>query len=292
MKILLIGNNGQVGWELQRTLNALGEVIATDRKTLDLLNLNAIRETIRSVQPTLIVNAAAYTAVDMAESQPELAMAINGVAPGVIAEEAKKLNCTFVHYSTDYIFDGTKRTPYVESDSPNPLNVYGRSKLAGEQAIIAAGASHLIFRTSWVYSNRGSNFLLTIKRLLREKKELKIVDDQIGAPTSASDIAGGTVKALDLFLKQNQQRKAEMSGIYHLTAAGETSWHGFAAEIISAQNRNVGEIPKLSAIKTHEYPTAARRPMFSVLSNEKLHSTFGLRTPQWKESLKRVLAET
>ena len=291
MKILLIGKNGQVGWELQRTLNALGEVIATDRKTLDLLNLNAIRETIRSVQPTLIVNVAAYTAVDMAESQPELAMAINGIAPGIIAEEAKKLNCTFVHYSTDYVFDGAKRTPYVESDAPNPLNVYGRSKLAGEQAIIAAGASHLIFRTSWVYSSRGSNFLLTLKRLLREKKELRIVDDQIGAPTWSRDIAEGTVRALGHYLKQNQQRKEEMTGVYHLTAAGETTWYGFAAAIVAAQGAKGEDLPKLVPVATHEYPTPARRPMYSVLSNAKLLKTFGFRAPQWKESLKKLQAE-
>ena len=185
MKILLTGKNGQVGWELQRTLAPLGEVVAVDRQALDLANPDAIRALIREVKPALIVNPAAYTAVDKAESEPELAMAVNGIAPGIMAEEAKRLGAAMIHYSTDYVFDGTQTSPYTEKDRPNPGNVYGKTKLAGEQAIQAVGVPHLILRTSWVYGSRGRNFLLTILRLAQERDELKIVDDQIGAPTSS-----------------------------------------------------------------------------------------------------------
>ena len=290
MKILLVGKNGQVGWELARILTKLGELTAIGRSDLDLTDAAKIRQTIRSTQPDVIINAAAYTAVDKAETESELAMAINGAVPGIMAAEAKKLNCTLIHYSTDYVFDGAKRSPYVESDSTNPLNVYGRSKLAGEQAIAASGAMHLIFRTSWVYSPRGSNFLLTVKRLLREKRELRIANDQIGSPTSAADIAEGTVRALKTFLKEPQLRREQISGLYHLTAAGETSWYGFAEEILKGEGANLHSvIPKLSSISTAEYPTPARRPLYSVLSNQKLRQTFGFQLPPWKEGLKKVL---
>ena len=292
MKILLIGTNGQIGGELQRTLAGFGGLVSTDRHTLDVTDGRRIRDAIRSVQPALIVNAAAYTAVDKAEHEPEVAVAINAKAPEIMAEEAKKLNCTLIHYSTDYVFDGAKHSPYVESDTPNPLNVYGRSKLAGENAVTASGARHLIFRTSWIYSTRGSNFLLTVRRLLRERPELRIVNDQIGSPTWARDIAEGTAKALHILLKQNQQRREQMTGLYHLTASGQTSWHGFAAEIMAMSESSAHNIPaKLVPIATSEYPTPARRPLNSILSNEKFQKTFGFGLPHWKDSLKRVLSE-
>ena len=223
-RILLTGKNGQVGWELQRTLAPLGEVVVLDRRQLDLSDPDQIRERVREISPDLIVNAAAYTAVDRAEAEPEPAMAVNGTAPGLLAEEAKRIGAAIIHYSTDYVFDGAKTTPYTEEDAPNPLNVYGRTKLAGEQAVQAAGVPHLILRTSWVYGMRGKNFLLTILRLAREREELKIVDDQIGAPTWSRTIAEATAQ----ILTSGAWPVSGASGIYHLTASGSTSWYGFA----------------------------------------------------------------
>ena len=290
-KILLTGKNGQVGWELQRTLAPLGQVMALDVAGLDLTNPDAIRQTVRSIKPDIIVNPAAYTAVDRAESEPELAMAINGVAPGIFAEEAKKLDALLVHYSTDYIFDGRKDSPYVETDEPNPLSVYGKTKLAGEQAIRASGANHLIFRTSWVYGVRGKNFLLTMLRLAQERSELRIVDDQIGAPTWSRSL--GEISALVLAQLcapgADKQAIEHVAGTYHLTSSGSVSWCGFAAEILRLVK--VQPMPRLVPITTPEYPTPAARPMNSVLLNDKLTRTFGLAAGDWNSNLRLCMQE-
>jgi dTDP-4-dehydrorhamnose reductase len=277
VRILLTGKNGQVGWELERTLGPLGEVIAFDHSGLDLAKPGEIVARVREVKPDVIVNPAAYTAVDKAESEPELAMAINGTAPGILAEEAKKLGALLVHYSTDYVFDGTKEEPYVETDAPNPLSAYGRSKLAGEQALAASGVDHLIFRTSWVYANRGKNFLLTILRLAREKPELRVVADQFGAPTWARDIATATT----LVLARRAARADIPSGVYHLTAAGRTSWHGFAQKIVELSGLATPVLP----ITTADYPTPAKRPTNSGLDNARLARTFGTVHPSWERSV-------
>ncbi len=288
-KILLAGKNGQVGWELQRTLATLGDVVAVDRQGMDLANPDSIRSAIRTIRPDLIVNAAAYTAVDKAESEPELAMAINGIAPGIMAEEAKRLGAAMVHYSTDYVFDGTKTSPYTEEDAPNPLSVYGKTKLAGEQAIQAAGIPYLIFRTSWVYGLRGRNFLLTILRLAKERDELKIVDDQIGAPTWSRMIAEVTGQ----ILAQRRAGLSEVSGLYNLTAAGRTSWYGFANAILESMSLQGAHslclthhpMPKLIPVATPEYPLPAPRPLYSMLSSDKLNRAFGVALPAWEASL-------
>ncbi|MBZ0096880.1 MAG: dTDP-4-dehydrorhamnose reductase [Sulfuricella sp.] len=289
MKILLTGKNGQVGWELQRTLATLGEVVAFDREGMDLANPDSILIAIRAVRPDLIVNAAAYTAVDKAESEHELAMAINGIAPGIMAEEAKRLGAAMIHYSTDYVFDGTKTSPYTEEDTPNPLSVYGKTKLAGEQAIQAAGISHLIFRTSWVYGARGRNFLLTILRLAKERDELRIVVDQIGAPTWSRMIAEATAQILAQAYSPMSHHPlliAEVSGIYNLTAAGRTSWFGFTQAILENAQMGTQVIP----IPTSDYPLPAPRPLFSLLSSDKLSKTFGMKLPPWEDALALCMA--
>jgi dTDP-4-dehydrorhamnose reductase len=287
MKILLTGKNGQVGWELQRTLATLGEVVAVDRQGMDLADPDSIRAAIRAIRPNLIVNAAAYTAVDKAESEPDLAMAINGIAPDIMAEEAKRLGAAMVHYSTDYVFDGTKASPYTEDDIPNPINVYGKTKLAGEQAVQAAGIPHLIFRTSWVYGLRGRNFLRTILRLANERDELKIVDDQIGAPTWSRMIAEATGQVLS----QDSSPLTMKSGIYNLTAAGRTSWHGFTRAILENLSGHLQPLPHLVPITTPEYPLPAPRPPYSVLSSAKFIQTFGVALPAWDASLTLCMAE-
>ncbi|MBZ0104727.1 MAG: dTDP-4-dehydrorhamnose reductase [Sulfuricella denitrificans] len=295
MKILLTGINGQVGWELQRTLAPLGEVVAADRKMLDLTSPDAIRALIRELKPDLIVNPAAHTAVDKAESEPEIAMAVNGIAPGVMAEEAKKLGAAMIHFSTDYVFDGSKATPYTEDDTPCPINVYGRTKLAGEQAVQAAGIPHLILRTSWVYGRRGKNFLLTILRLAGERDELKIVADQIGAPTSCRMIAEMTGQILAQCYSPVSSAPSlitTQSGIYHLTAAGQTSWHGFTAEILENRTRLTGAAsPRLIPIPTSDYPLPAPRPLYSVMSNDKLLNAFGVAIPAWQNGLGLCMTE-
>ena len=275
MKILLTGKNGQVGWELQRALASLGEVIACDRSELDLANPDKIVALVREAKPQIIVNAAAYTAVDKAESEPELAHAINARAPGLLAEEAKKLGALLVHYSTDYVFDGTKAEPYTEEDVPNPISVYGRTKLAGEQVIQASGCRHLIFRTSWVYGPRGKNFLLTILRLAKERDELRIVSDQIGAPTTSTLIADVTVQILRAFSREKR-------GLYNLTATGSVSWHGFARAIVRTASLHA----KVTPIPTSEYPTPARRPSSSLLDTALLRQRFGIALPSWEDGLK------
>lgn len=276
--ILLTGASGQVGRELLRTLAPLGRVLAFDRQALDLTRVDAIRAAIRTVRPDIIVNAAAYTAVDQAEAEADPATAINGRAPGVMAEEARGLGALLVHYSTDYVFDGAKPGPYTEADDPAPLNAYGRSKLAGERAIAASGCRHLIFRTSWVYGLSGRNFLRTIQRLAGEKEELSIVADQIGAPTWSRMIAEATALAL---------RGDPHEGLYHMSCAGATSWHGFAKAILDAQ----GWRGKLVPIPTHDYPMPASRPANSRLDNGKLAADLGLALPDWRESLALCLGD-
>jgi dTDP-4-dehydrorhamnose reductase len=293
-KILLTGKNGQVGWELRRTLMPLGEIVATDREEMDLTDPVAVRRLIREVKPHILVNPGAYTAVDRAESEPELAMKINAQAPGVMAEEAARLGALLVHYSTDYVFDGRKEQPYAEEDAPNPLNVYGRSKLAGEEAIRASGALHLILRTSWVYGLRGKNFLLTVLRLAREREELRIVADQFGAPTWSRLIAEATALMIARSTADGLFAPGERSGIYHLSCNGQASWHEFA-RTIRENAIAAGLLPencaRIEAIPSSDYPTPARRPAYSVLANDKLRSTFGLRLPDWREALTLSLAE-
>ena len=283
MRILLTGSAGQLGWELERALAPLGEVIAFDRAGLDLADPDRIRSALRELKPAVLVNAAAYTAVDRAESEPDAAFAINARAPGILAEEAGRLGALLVHYSTDYVFDGAKAGPYTEDDSPNPLGVYGASKLEGERAIRASGARHWIFRTSWVYAPRGKNFLLTILRLAREGKPLRVVSDQFGAPTSAAMLAHATAEALSTHARQDA---GPPSGICHMSAAGRTSWHGFACAIL----RESGIATPVTAITTADYPTPARRPANSILDNGQLAARFGIRMPNWEDGLREAAA--
>lgn len=286
-KILLTGKNGQVGWELQRTLAPLGQVIALDADELDLTDADAIRRKVEEIQPQIIVNPAAYTAVDKAESEPGLAEAVNGIAPGILAEEARRLGAVLVHYSTDYVFDGNKATPYTEDDNPNPQSVYGKTKLAGEQAVRTSGCKHLILRTSWVYGVHGGNFVKTILRLAKERGELRIVADQFGAPTWARDLAQATASALTGWQEKGWDSGA--SGLYHLTAAGRTNWHDYAEEIVRLARSYDRELATkqldIRAITTNEYPVPARRPVNSTLANDKIRDTFGIVLPEWQESL-------
>ena len=289
MRILLTGRNGQVGWELQRALAPLGEVIATTRSELDLGVTDSIVQAVRKVRPDVIVNAAAYTAVDRAESEAEIALRINGIAPGILAEEAQRLGALLVHYSTDYVFDGTKDGAYVEEDTPAPLSEYGRSKLSGEQAIRATHAVHYIFRTSWVYAARGSNFVRTILRLARERKELRIVHDQIGAPTWARAIADMTAHVLS----GGAGRARERAALYHFTAGGAVSWYEFGQAILEAAQGACPEtnIPRIIPIPTSEYPLPARRPCNSRLDTSRLASAFGVVPPGWQDMFKLCMRE-
>jgi dTDP-4-dehydrorhamnose reductase len=280
LKILLLGRNGQVGWELERALAPLGELTALGRANLDLADVPPLVARVRALQPEVIVNAAAYTAVDKAESERETAFAVNATAPRVLAEEAKRIGALLVHYSTDYVFDGAKASPYVEEDPTNPLNVYGASKLAGERAITASGCRHLIFRTSWVYGPRGANFMLTMLRLARERPELRVVDDQVGAPTSSSAIARATAAALERAL-----RSPGLAGLYHLAASGETTWCGFARAILAQAGLAAPVVP----IRSEEYPTPARRPRNSRLDCSRLRATFGVTLAPWQEGLREAM---
>jgi dTDP-4-dehydrorhamnose reductase len=293
MKILLFGQNGQVGWELQRALAPLGELIALDRSSQgglcgDLSNLDGIAETIKRVAPDVIVNAAAYTAVDKAESEPELAERINVQAVRVMAHEAVKLNALLVHYSTDYVFNGSGDRPWQETDQTAPLSVYGRTKLEGEQAIIDSRCAHLILRTSWVYAARGQNFAKTMLRLAVERDVLNVIDDQIGAPTGAeliSDVSAHAIRAV--------RSNPALSGVYHLAAAGETSWWAYAQFVFEVARRQ-GRVLKVTDVKpipTSQYPTPATRPLNSRLDTTRLASTFGLSLPHWKKGVERMLNE-
>lgn len=271
-RILLTGCRGQVGWELERSLSPLGAVVACDHNTLDLAAPDRIRAILREVRPAIVVNAAAYTAVDKAEAAADQALAINGTAPGILAEEAKRLGALLVHYSTDYVFDGAKPTPYTEDDAANPLNAYGRSKLAGEQAIRQVGGDHLILRTSWVYGLRGHNFLRTVMRLVAEKPVLRVVNDQIGAPTWCRSIAETTAALL--------ARGDGPRGLFHLSAGGETSWHGFAAAIAAA----LAPAVRVEGITTAAYPLPAQRPANSRLDCSRLQA-LGIALPTWESQL-------
>lgn len=280
MRILLTGVNGQVGWELRRTLAPLGEVIAADRKVLDLADTAHIRSQVAALAPDLIVNPAAYTAVDQAESEPALAYAINAAAPGELAACGVPL----VHFSTDYVFDGRKGDAYTEADAPNPLGVYGASKRAGEDAVAQAGTPHLILRTSWVYGLRGRNFLLTMQRLARERETLSVVDDQFGAPTWSRLVAETTALVVARWLGRGDL--AADAGVYHLACSGRTSWHGFAAAILAdLAGRGETRLARLGAIPTSGYPTPAARPANSTLDCSKLAATFGVRLPDWDAAL-------
>ena len=287
MKILITGQHGQVSQALQAHLQGLGELMVLGSNQLDLAKPDQIREQIRAHRPDLIINAAAHTAVDQAESEPDAAFAINAIAPGILAQEAKALGIPLIHYSTDYVFDGSKPAPYTEADTPNPLSVYGQSKLAGEQAIATAGGQYLILRTSWVYSNQGKNFLLTMQRLLQEKPQMRIVADQIGAPTWAGTIAGSTRALIERWLAG----EAGKWGIYHLTAQGETSWFGFAQAIGEHLHADGKACAELEAIPSSAYPTPAMRPLNSRLDCSRLQQQWHVSQPHWQDALRECLAQ-
>ena len=285
MKILLTGCNGQLGRELKRSLACLGELAACDHRQLDLAQPDALRETVRAIGPAVIVNAAAYTAVDKAEAEPAVAEAINAVAPGILAEEARRLGALLIHYSTDYVFDGVKPTPYTEDDTPAPLSAYGRSKLGGERAIAASGARHLIFRTSWVYGLHGANFMKTMLRLGKERDELRVVGDQFGAPTWSRHLADATALIL--------ARRELPDGLYHLAAAGATNWHEYA-ETIFAEAQRAGLLersPVVRRIASADYPLPAPRPANSRLDCSRFRRDFGLALPDWRTGLIDCLAD-
>ena len=292
--ILITGKNGQVGWELQRSVNHLGKVVAVGRDALDLSNPNNIRTLVREIKPDIILNAAAYTAVDKAEEERDLAHKINGIAPGILAEEANSVNALLVHYSTDYVFDGAKDSSYSESDSPDPINVYGESKLAGERAIKAVDCNHLIFRTSWVYASRGKNFLLSILRLASERDELNIVSDQIGSPTSARLIANVTAHAVNQTRIELQEGSFN-SDLYHLVSSGKTSWHGFSQKIVETARESLFgkycSIDNIKPIKTEAYPTPAQRPLNSCLSTKKLADHYGIHLSDWEQLVELCVQE-
>lgn len=294
MKILLLGKNGQVGWELQRSLAPLGELVALSSQGNemcgDLTHLEGLTQTIRAVAPDVIVNAAAYTAVDKAESEPELAHTINALAPAVLAHEARNTGALLVHYSTDYVFDGTGDRHWLETDATAPLSVYGKSKLAGEEAILASGCQHLIFRTSWVYAARGGNFAKMMLKLAQERDALKVIDDQIGAPTGAdllADVTAHTIRAA--------MQRPEMCGLYHLVASGQTSWHDYASFVIDFARQAGIEIKVASeaivSVPTSVFPVVAKRPLNSRLNTSKLQRAFNLNLPDWQSGVARMLTE-
>lgn len=291
-RILLIGKSGQVGRELQRSLASLGDIVAVGRDQIDLADVKSVAACIRANGPSIIVNAAAYTAVDKAETETDLARAVNAVAPEVVAREAKQLGAVFVHYSTDYVFDGLSERPYTELDATNPLNVYGATKRAGEQAVAAIGGKYFIFRTSWVYGLHGQNFMKTMLRLAGEKDELSIVDDQIGAPTWSRTIAQTTAQVLAQCSEvkaQGTRSAVENSGIYHLSAGGLTSWRGFAQAIFDLAKP--ARRPTINPIDTADYPTPARRPLYSGLDNKKLAETFFVTQTPWRDALRSCVRE-
>jgi len=291
-RILLAGATGQVGTELQRSFAGFGELIAFDRKALDLTSEESVRSAVERTAPDVILNAAAYTAVDKAESEPGLAHAINARAPQILAEEAVRRDALLIHYSTDYVFDGSKSSPWTESDEPHPLNAYGASKLAGEEAIRRVGGRFLIFRTSWVYGPHGKNFLFTMLRLGRERERLTIVDDQQGAPTTSIAIADATRAILEGVLTDRFGAAEQWAGLYHMTCGGVASWCGFAQAIFARAGRLLdGRSPQVTPIATAGYPTPARRPANSVLSCEKLARTFGVRLPAWEDALDAVVRQ-
>jgi dTDP-4-dehydrorhamnose reductase len=279
--ILVTGANGQLGFELARLLAPCGTIVATDRASLDLTDPDAIVAVVRAARPALIVNAAAYTAVDQAEREPEAAYAINARAPGVLADEAKRSGALLIHYSTDYVFDGTAGSPYDEDAPTGPLGVYGASKLEGERAVAASNARALVFRTSWVYGLRGRNFLLTIRRLAAERDELRIVDDQTGVPNWSRALARATRRVVDLGLAGIAQR----TGLYHMSSTGAATWFEFARAIVGDAAR-----PRVTPIATKDYPTPARRPAYAVLATAKFERTFGFALPSWRDALSQCMS--
>ena len=303
LRLLITGANGQVGWHLQRTLAPLGEVLAIDVEQVDLTDLDAITRTVRDFSPDVVANAAAYTAVDKAESEPELARAINVAAPARIAEECARSGALLIHYSTDYVYDGSKSAAYEENDATGPLSVYGRTKLEGDHAIIASGCAHIILRTTWVYDTRGKNFLRTVLRLAREKEELRMIGDQFGAPTWARALAESTTIVLARLLERRSETGAWNSGLFHLTAAGQTSWARFAQAILEdyetllAWPAEMGEFggplkaKRVVEITTEQYLTPARRPRNSVLSNARIQAAFGIMMPDWRSQLRLALQD-
>jgi len=303
LRLLITGATGQIGWQLQRTLASLGEVMACRRAQVDLADPEATAKFVRDLAPDVVVNAAAYTAVDKAESEPELAHTVNAVAPARIAEELARTGGLLIHYSTDYVFDGAKPDPYEETDPTGPLNVYGRSKLAGEQMIAASGCAHIILRTTWVYDIRGKNFLRTALRLAREREELRMVGDQHGAPTWARTIAESTAQIVARCAQRRNSTGWGYGGVFHLTAAGQTTWAGFAEQILEDYDSlaswpaDTGEFgsplvaKRVVAITSEQFRVPARRPHNSVLSNAKLLSTFALRLPDWHVQLRLALQD-
>lgn len=292
MKILLFGRNGQLGWEAQHTLKPLGDIIACGRAELDLTNLEMLRRMIREIKPQVIVNAAAYTAVDRAESEPELARTINAKAPGVMAEEAQALDIPLIHISTDYVFDGEKGSPYIEEDKTNPLNMYGQSKLEGEQAIVQVGGAHVILRTSWVYSLRGDNFVTKIIAWSREQETLRVVSDQIGSPTWARMLAETISGMVDRSLPNLGEYFGERSGIYHLGGKGSVSRFDFAKAILRLDPRSKEQVTRrLEPALTADFPTPARRPLITSLDCSRFEQVFGTRLPGWEENLRLALAK-
>ena len=297
MKILLLGKNGQVGWELQRSLAPLGEVLALDRRSTphggDLSQPERLAQTVRDWRPNVIVNAAAHTAVDKAESEPDMARCLNATAPAALAQAAAEVGAWLVHYSTDYVFSGQGEQAWQEGDATGPLSVYGQTKLEGEQAIVASGCKHLIFRTSWVYAARGGNFAKTMLRLAAERERLTVINDQHGAPTGADLIADVTAHAIRQVMAKSAPT---LAGIYHLVASGETTWHGYASHVI-AQARHINpelglKVSDIAPVPTSAFPTPAQRPLNSRLSTHKLQQAFGLLLPPWQQGVNRMLAET
>ena len=284
-RILLLGRAGQVGGELLSRFDGRADVVAPSETDVDLRDEDGLRSAVRGARPSVVINAAGYTAVDRAESEPEVAHAVNAVAPGVLAEEAARLGAHFIHYSTDYVFDGSKGAPYVEADMPAPLGEYGRSKLEGERRVLAAGGRSIVLRTSWVYGPRGSNFLLTMLRLFEERDEVRVVDDQVGAPTTAGYLAAATLRVVEAGPSPGE------CGLYHLTAGGMTSWCGFARRIHELDRRPSKRCARVVPIRTSDYPTPARRPAWSVLDCSKFVRAFGFPQRPWEELLEETMAE-
>ncbi len=289
MKILITGKNGQLGHELAAAFSPKHEVIALDRSELDLSQPDHIIKKVRAIKPDLILNAAAYTAVDLAEKEVELAVAINGIAPGVLAEEANRLNVPIIHYSTDYVFDGAATAPYQETDAVAPLGIYGKSKLAGEIAVASTAKRYLIKRVSWLYGNRRQNFMLTMLRLMRERENLSVVSDQFGSPTWVRLVANTTERALNL--SSNKPTLKIEDGLYHVAASGVTSWHGFASAILANTNDAERRVKNIRAIASNEYPTPAKRPAYSVLNCGKIEAALNCKMPTWNAQLLECIAE-
>jgi dTDP-4-dehydrorhamnose reductase len=291
-RVLIVGAAGQVGKELQRSFQDFGDVVAVDRESVNLESADEARELVLKARPDVILNAAAYTAVDRAELEPVTVLAINAKAPQVLAEEAKRMGSLLVHYSTDYVFDGTKREPWIEIDPPHPLGVYGKTKLAGEEAIQNVGGDYLIFRTSWVYGPHGSNFLGTMLRLAQQRTELKVVDDQVGAPTTSVELANATRSIVDGVIEGRFGEHQNWAGLYHMTCSGSVSWCGFAQAIFArARTQLQAKVPSVYPISSGEYPVAAQRPLYSVLSNQKLLAKFNLQLPSWEAALDDVFEQ-